>query len=204
MTASGIKYVTSGINVARALKPFKVPTPFWWESPSGKRVLAFRADHYMTGNFYGIHTEDFDLIERELPKYLRQLETDGYPYDRISMQHSGYLTDNSPPSTFASENVRRWNETYEWPKLRTATVHEFLQWVEEEHGKSLPVFRAAWPDWWTDGFGCAVRETAAGRQTQADLIVNQGLLSMAQLFGRQSSTGGPAADPIGRGQSPLL
>ena len=179
----GIKYVTSGINVARALKPFKVPTPFWWESPSGKRVLAFRADHYMTGNFYGIHTEDFGLVERELPTYLSQLEKDGYLYDRISMQYSGYFTDNSPPSTFACENVRRWNEVYEWPKLRTATVHEFLQWVEHEHGTSLPVFRAAWPDWWTDGFGCAVRETAADRQTEADLIVNQGLLSMAQFFG---------------------
>ena len=45
------------------------------------------------------------------------------------------------------------------------------------------MFRAAWPDWWTDGYGCAMRETAAGRQTQADLIANQGLLSMAQMFG---------------------
>ena len=179
----GITYVTSGINAHRALKPFKVPTPFWWESPSGKRVLAYRADHYMTGNFYGIHTEDFELISRDLPAYLQQLETNGYPYASINVQHSGYSTDNSPPSTYASDNVRRWNETYEWPKLRTATVHEFLEWVEKEHGKNLPVFRAAWPDWWTDGYGCAVRETAAGRQAQADLIVNQGLLSMAQLFG---------------------
>jgi len=179
----GIPYVTSGINAARALKPFKVPTPFWWESPSGKRVLAYRADHYMTGNFFGIHTEDFELISRDLPAYLQELETNGYPYASINVQHSGYSTDNSPPSTFASENVRRWNETYEWPRLRTATVHEFLEWVKKEHGKDLPVFRAAWPDWWTDGYGCAVRETAAGRQAQADLIVNQGLLSMAQLFG---------------------
>jgi hypothetical protein len=179
----GIPYVTSGINSHRALKPFKVPTPFWWESPSGKRVLAYRADHYMSGNFVGIHTEDLDLISRELPAYLRQLETNGYPYASISVQHSGYSTDNSPPSTFASENVLRWNRMYEWPKLRTATVHEFLAWVEKEHGKDLPAFRAAWPDWWTDGYGCAVRETAAGRQAQADLIVNQGLLSMAQALG---------------------
>jgi alpha-mannosidase len=179
----GIKYVSSGINDARALKPFKTPTPFWWESPSGKRVLAFRSDHYMTGNFFGVHTEDLGLIERELPSYLGKLEKDGYPFDRINVQHSGYFTDNSPPSTFVCENVRRWNEVYEWPKLRTATVHEFLEWVEREHGKSLPVYRAAWPDWWTDGFGCAVRETAADRLTEADLIVNQGLLSMARLFG---------------------
>ena len=128
----GIRYVTSGINAARALKPFKVPTPFWWESPSGKRVLAYRADHYMTGNFHNIHTQDFELIARELPIYLHQLETDGYPYSSISMQHSGYFTDNSPPSTFSCDNIRRWNETYEWPKLRSATVHEFLQWVEQE------------------------------------------------------------------------
>jgi alpha-mannosidase len=179
----GIKYVTSGINDGRAIKPFKVPTPFWWESPSGKRVLAFRSDHYMTGNFYGVHTEDFGLIERELPGYLRQLEEDGYPFDRLNVQHSGYFTDNSPPSTFVCDNVRKWNEAYEWPKLRTATVHEFLQWVDQEHGTTLPVYRAAWPDWWTDGFGCALRETAADRQAEADLIVNQGLLSMAQLFG---------------------
>jgi len=179
----GIKYVTSGINAARALKPFKVPTPFWWESPSGKRVLAYRADHYMTGNFQNIHTKEFDLIERELPLYLQQLEADGYPYDRVNIQYGGYFTDNSPPSTFACDNVRRWNDMYESPKLRSATVHEFLQWIEKEHGKSLPTYRVAWPDWWTDGFGCAMRETAAGRQTQSELIVNQGLLAMAHMFG---------------------
>jgi alpha-mannosidase len=181
----GVKYITSGINVTRSLKMFNVPTPFWWESPSGKRVLAYRADHYMTGNFYNIHLDKFDFVERELPVYLQQLESDGYPYNSISIQYSGYLTDNSPPSTFSSDNIRRWNEKYEWPRLRSATVHEFLQWVEREHGRNLPVYRSAWPDWWTDGYGCAMRETAAGRQTQADLIVNQGLLSMAQLFGAQ-------------------
>ncbi len=179
----GIRYVTSGINVARALRPFDVPTPFWWESPSGKRVLAYRADHYMTGNFQNIHTSSIDLIERELPLYLQKLETDGYPYDRVNIQYSGYFTDNSPPSTFSSDNIRRWNEIYEAPKLRSATVHEFLAWVEKEHGPSLPVHRVAWPDWWTDGYGCAMRETAANRLTATDLIANQGLLAMAQDFG---------------------
>lgn len=179
----GIRYVTSGINVARALRPFDVPTPFWWESPSGKRVLAYRADHYMTGNFQNIHTPGIELIERELPLYLQKLEADGYPYDRVNIQYSGYFTDNSPPSTFSSDNIRKWNEIYEAPKLRSATVHEFLAWVEKEHGASLPVYRVAWPDWWTDGYGCAMRETGANRLTATDLIANQGLLAMAQDFG---------------------
>ena len=179
----GIRYVTSGINVARALKPFDVPTPFWWESPSGKRVLAYRADHYMTGNFQNVHTANFDLIQRDLPVYLEKLETDGYRYDRVNLQYSGYFTDNSPPSTFACDNIRRWNDLYDAPRLRSATVHEFLSWMEQEHGATLPVYRVAWPDWWTDGFGCAMRETKANRLTASDLIVNQGLLAMAQAFG---------------------
>lgn len=179
----GIRYVTSGINVARALRPFDVPTPFWWESPSGKRVLAYRADHYMTGNFQNIHTTNFELIQTELPTYLQKLEDDGYAYDRVNIQYSGYFTDNSPPSTFSSDNIRRWNELYESPRLRSATVHEFLQWTETEYGTTLPVYRVAWPDWWTDGYGCAMRETAANRLTATDLIANQGLLAMAQSFG---------------------
>jgi alpha-mannosidase len=179
----GIRYVTSGINVARALRPFDVPTPFWWESPSGKRVLAYRADHYMTGNFQNIHTTNFDLMQGELPLYLQKLEDDGYPYDRVNIQYSGYFTDNSPPSTFSSDNIRRWNEIYEAPHLRSATVHEFLQWTDTEYGTTLPVYRVAWPDWWTDGYGCAMRETAANRLTATDLIANQGLLAMAQSFG---------------------
>ena len=34
-------------------------------------------------------------------------------------------------------------------------------------GKNWPVHRQAWPDWWTDGFGSAARETAASRETHA-------------------------------------
>ena len=97
----GIKYVTSGINTDRSIKPFNYPTPFWWESPSGKRVLAYRGDIYGQGNFVNIHSDDFSLVERALPPYLRQLEADGYPYDRVNIQYNGYMTDNSPPSTMS-------------------------------------------------------------------------------------------------------
>jgi len=179
----GIDYVSVGINATRSLRPFKVPTPFWWESPSGKRVLAFRADHYSTGNFLGIHNGDPDLFAHNLFPYLQQLDSAGYPFNSVSMQFCGYFTDNSPPSKVASEIIRRWNEKYAWPRLRSSTIGEFLQWVGREHGARLPTFRAAWPDWWTDGFGSALRETAAGRQAQCDLIAGQGLLSLAQLSG---------------------
>ena len=52
---SGIRYLTMGINKTRSILPFDKPTTFWWESPSGKRVLAYRADHYHLGNMWKIH-----------------------------------------------------------------------------------------------------------------------------------------------------
>ncbi len=59
---AGVKYLNMGQHGHRALIPFDKPTAFWWESASGKRILAFRADHYMTGNNWGIHTGKFPLI----------------------------------------------------------------------------------------------------------------------------------------------
>ncbi len=180
---TGIEYLIMGQHGHRALIPFDKPTSFWWESPSGKRLLAFRADHYMTGNFWGIHTGKFQILERELMKYLESLESREYPYERIAVQYSGYFTDNAPPSTVGCDMIKLWNEKYEWPKLRSATAREFPAYIKERFGEQLPVHRKAWPDWWSDGFGSAALETATARKTQAHLISNQGLLSMAKLLG---------------------
>ncbi len=106
----GVKYLNMGTHGHRALIPFDLPTAFWWESPSGKRMLAFRAEHYMFGNGLGIHTDDFEQFENKLLNYLRTLGNKGYPYDLVAVQHSGYLTDNAPPSTLSSEMIRKWNE----------------------------------------------------------------------------------------------
>ena len=180
----GVKYLNMGTHGHRALIPFNHPTPFWWESPSGSRMLTFRAEHYMIGNtLMGIHTGDFNYFETKVMEYLVALNQKGYPWEVIPIQHSGYQTDNSPPSTRSSEMVKAWNEKYEWPKIKTATVSEFFRWIEREHSEDLPVIRGAWPDWWTDGYGSAAREVAASRQAHTDIIANQGALSMARWLG---------------------
>jgi hypothetical protein len=179
----GIRYLTMGINKTRSILPFDKPTMFWWESPSGKRVLAYRADHYHLGNFWHIHEGDPGKFKPGLDDYLRSLEKRDYPFDTISVQFSGYHTDNSPPSTIACEMVRQWNEQYAWPKLRLSTSQEFLAKVEKEHSAALAVHRQAWPDWWTDGFGSAARETAAARETESAMQVNHGLLAIASMLG---------------------
>ena len=180
----GVKYLNMGTHGHRALICFDKPTMFWWESPSGNRMLTFRAEHYMTGNtVMEVQTGDFDKFKNNLLNYLTGLGAKGYPFDEMAIQHSGYLTDNSPPSTFMSDMIVKWNELFEWPKLTTSTAETFFTDMESRHGGEFPVIRGAWPDWWTDGFGASAREVAATRTASASLMAASSGLSMAAVAG---------------------
>ena len=198
----GVKYVNMGTHGHRALIAFDVPTVFWWESPSGKKILTYRAEHYHTGNHFGVHLDDFERFENSLLNYLGRLGETGYPFDIAALQYSGYLTDNSPPSTQSSEMVRMWNEKYQWPRIKTAVSAEFFREVETKYADRIQTVRGAWPDWWTDGFGSGAREAAIARITHTDIIAGQAALSFARLFG--ADIPGEAARQVGEINKALL
>ncbi len=179
--STGVKYLIMGINETRSILPFDQPTAFWWEAPSGERLLAFRADHYMTGNNYGI--ESNAIRPENMLWHLADLENRGYPFDKIGIQFSGYRTDNAPPSTAACDLVRQWNAKYDAPKLKLAVASEFLKYVEENYAENLPVYRDAWLDWWSDGFGSSARETGEIRLTQNLMQVDEGMFAMIEFLG---------------------
>ncbi|MDR1369630.1 MAG: glycosyl hydrolase family 38 [Dysgonamonadaceae bacterium] len=179
----GVKYLIMGTHGHKALISFDYPTVFWWESPSGKKMLTYRAEHYMYGNFMQIEKGDFDVFETKMFGYLKELAQKGYPHDITAIQFSGYFTDNSPPSTAACEMIRLWNEKYIYPKFRLAVASEFMEIAEKQFGDKIQTYRAAWPDWWTDGFGSAAREAAMTRYAQADMISNQIALSLSKILG---------------------
>lgn len=182
----GISYLSMATHGHKARVAFDLPTAFWWESPSGNKMLAFRGEHYHKGNFeFHISRQNFDYFEEHILDYLVEMDEKDYPYDNLMIQHSGYLTDNSPPSIRPAEMIRKWNEKYEWPKLRMAVLSEFFEEVEEKYADDLPTYRGAWPDWWTDGFGSGAREVAATRQGHVDLISAQNGLSMAKMAGSE-------------------
>jgi hypothetical protein len=184
--ATGVKYLNMGINETRSIRPFDKPTCFWWESPAGERLLAYRSDHYMTGNFWGLpEKEQFNEIR--LLSYLSEMEKKNYPFDKIQVQFSGYFTDNAPPSTGACEIIKAWNEKYEYPKLKLALTKDFFEYVEKNHAGELPVYRNAWLDWWSDGFGSSARETAEARKTQNLKQVDEGMFAMVQMMGGELS-----------------
>jgi hypothetical protein len=178
----GIKYVNMGTHGHKALVAFDKPTAFWWESPSGKKTLTFRAEHYHYGNRLCIDRSDFADFERNLLEYLQEMEDAHYPLDLISLQYSGYLTDNSPPALAGPSRIRQWNEKYAWPKLRSASSADFFREVEEKYADKIQTIRGAWPDWWNDGFGSGAREAAVSRQAHSDIITAQTALSMASLL----------------------
>lgn len=180
---AGVKYVNMGTHGHRALICFDKPTVFWWQSPSGKKVLTYRAEHYNQGNFFGVEKDDFEQFETRVLAYLEDMEAKKYPYDIVAIQHSGYFTDNAPPSTKSSSMMEKWNAKYEWPKLRTAVASEFFKEVETNYADKIETIRGAWPDWWTDGFGSGAREAAVSRITHSDVIANQGGLSFARMMG---------------------
>ncbi len=180
----GVKYFSMGENGHRALIPFDRPTVYKWESPSGKSAYSYRSDHYMTANGWGIDKVGYEAMAPKVFQYLESLEQRNYPFDAVSVQYSGYHTDNSPPSRKTSDVIRDWNKKYASPKLKSALFHEFMDYITAKYDKQLPVIQAAYPDWWTDGFGSAARETAASRKTHSDMITIQGMLAMAVLKGQ--------------------
>jgi len=180
----GVKYLDMGTHGHRALICFDLPTMFWWESPSGKRLLTFRAEHYMTGNtVLEMQSGDINRFKNNLMNYLISLNSKKYPFDEMAIQHSGYLTDNSPPSTISSDLIKEWNDKFVWPQLTTSTAETFFKNMEKEHSSEFPVIRGAWPDWWTDGFGASARETATTRIASSTLTANEAGLSMALVSG---------------------
>ena len=185
-----VKYLNMGTHGHKALISFDTPLAFWWVSPSGKKMLAFRAEHYMIGNTaFGVHLKDFKNFEKTLLRYLIKLDERKYPYDRVAIQHSGFLTDNSPPSIMASNLIKQWNEKYEWPKIETAVVSDFFKDIESNYADDLVEIKAHWPDWWTDGFASGAREVAAARNAHVEMIASQGGLAMAKLLGAKMPTG---------------
>ncbi|NJX14388.1 glycoside hydrolase family 38 C-terminal domain-containing protein [Tamlana crocina] len=180
---TGVKYLTMGVHAHRARLPFSKPTSFWWESPSGKRLLAYRSEHYMHGNALALVSGEMDVFGNNLSKYLDGLEEKNYPFDRVAFQFSGYTTDNSPPSTKACDIIKKWNDTYEWPKLKSALASEFMVHIEKNHPDDIETKKVSWPDWWTDGFGSAMKETKVLRNSYSQMLATMGLLSMVQASG---------------------
>jgi Glycosyl hydrolases family 38 N-terminal domain/Glycosyl hydrolases family 38 C-terminal domain len=166
--------------------------PFWWRAPSGNRVLVWFTDTphgmaYMEGNVVGL-AEGYPPTLDLLPNYLDGLanrpvpygrEAFGwsgvgggevsklpYPHDLLHLRVQGGPADNAGPSIIPATVIRRWNEAWAYPRLRSATNTDFFTAAERDLGDSLATHTGDWTDWWADGLGSGARPLGHSRRAQ--------------------------------------
>ena len=171
LSSAGVKYFNTGVNETRSFAPLDRPCAFWWESPDGSKILHWNGEHYLFGNY---DMQLHESQEKSLPKltaYLAKLQNKpDYPYDITAMNVSGWVTDNCPPGRDLSNKVRDWNEKWAYPKLRLSLMKDFFTDLESRYGKTIPTYKLAWPDYWTDGVASTSYETGLNRITHNELM----------------------------------
>ncbi|MDD3276282.1 MAG: hypothetical protein PHP93_04440 [Kiritimatiellales bacterium] len=187
---TGAPNLISFLHSHHGLSPLgKRQVPFWWETPAGDRVLVWNGEHYNLGNALGLapsaqityvfadelspcpaDPDSRSVAEIRLPRYLRQLELDGYPQKFIAVGVSGTMSDNAPPNFALADFVRDWNADHGGSiRLEMTTPSAFMQKVRAEW-RDIPVHRGDWPDWWSDGLASIPDETGFCRAAQRRLV----------------------------------
>lgn len=188
---AGVRWLSMNINPHHGGYPFGKPlVPFYWESPSGKRLLAWCGMAYHKANLFGlmggqtpdgdpgvpgfklpgtntvIDVQDISFAERKLLPLLEWLESSGYPYDFLPLMGSGLYTDNSPPGAQYCRILQQWNAKHgQTVQVRSATQVEFFEHLER-NARNLPVHRGEWTDWWSEGVAATPQDTLVFRNAQ--------------------------------------
>ncbi|GHC01600.1 hypothetical protein [Cerasicoccus arenae] len=181
---AGVTNFITSIHSHHGLAPLgKRQFPFLWETPSGQELLVWNGEHYQLGNALGLapgavitygFTDElrpatrkmdcYDIAAVRLPRYLRQLERDGYPHDFVLLQATGAISDNAPPSAEIARFVNYWNlRNDDWIQVTMATPSEFCRHVREQV-KEIPRLSGDWPDWWSDGLAANPNEVRLARE----------------------------------------
>lgn len=200
LAKNGIENLFSCIHTHHGMFPLeKKHQGFWWEGPSGERVLTWVSDHYHMGNElclvpdHGItylledrfnekaEVADFKVAEERIFQYIEKLDNDAdYEYDFVPIMVSGMSTDNGAPNGRILERVKAWNNLHgEQIEIEMITLNHFFKVLREEMNE-LPVYRGDWNDWWADGVGStpavvkhykdAQRKYHIGKQLASDFV----------------------------------
>ena len=176
-----VEFLSMSINPVRGGVPKPYPMAFWWEAPSGRKLLVWNGYHYLFGRS-ALKLGDWRFAEREVADCVKKLEArDSYPFDFLFFQSTHPMrVDNGPPDLVIADFVRKWNELGNSPRLQLVAHREFAK-ILREQDVELPVMRGEWMDWWCDGVGSTAYETAVSRQSHQLLGMAETLSSWIRL-----------------------
>ncbi len=181
------------INRVMARDPQPRPIAFWWQGPSGRRILVWHGEHYGSGHHLGIPRAsvktsqgnvwvyDLERAQGLVKAYLDRLAEKGYPYDFIYHQiTSTYMWDNGPPHEELVRFVREWNGRGWQPRMQIITLDQLFDRLRRQPAETLETRVGEWTDWWAHGVSSSAYETALARQSHARLFAVEGLAATLQ------------------------
>jgi len=213
LAANKVKYLSVAHNWAGRSVPHLVggqdqPRLFRWVGPSGKGVLVWVTDTphglaYMEGPMIGFN-DGYEWVDDLLPAYLQshaehpypypggvfgwavdnaEIHRKPYPWDILHLRIQGQFADNAPPRYIMAETVKRWNESWAYPKLRLSTNKDFFEEAEQRLGSQIQTIEGDWTDWWVEGVGSGARPNAMVRNAQINAADAQTVGALASFYG---------------------
>lgn len=163
----GITGFTMAINTHFGGAPLHRPDVFWWEGPSGRKILAYNGWPYDTGWRFGIGQSE-ELLEDWWPKIEQRLEEIDYPLPVLMMQSFHPFGDNGPAFEEFTTFIDAWNAKGKTPHIVMATPRMWWDAVRP-YADRLPTYRGDWTDFWNFGCASSARETAVNRGSRLRL-----------------------------------
>ena len=184
----GIENFSMGVNEHYGYAPQPRPRGFWWESPTGRKLLVWNGLQYWNAaNIQMRIPESIEAVADAMPKFLKVWEDRGYPYTFLPVQvTTASAPDNAAPDPGLPGFVRDWNATSPDVRLKMVTLTEMFERLRLE--EEIPSLRGDWTDWWNFGSGSTARETTLALEGQRMLGVAEQLQAWPGVsFPRQSA-----------------
>lgn len=154
-----------------ALFPQGQPGCFWWEAPSGKRLLLW--DSHKAGG-------DVSPALPDLAGRLQSLQEGPYPYEVVRWPVGGGARDNAPYIEGFARKVREFNDLWTYPRLVCSTNALFLSDLKPHLPADLPVFRGELPGQdYPTGSTSTAGATAQNRGNHSRLLVSERLATIS-------------------------
>jgi len=166
LAACGVRYLVLGVNLSfQAPLPQEIAgTPFWWEAPTGERVLCWIADRGYCEAFtgLGIHPgaarlfnrdkfgglDDGQVLEKGIRETLQRYRKRGYRYDAILALHAFDNWGADSGSAELPRLAKQWNQGHDRLRILIGTPQAFMKHIEARHGGDLPVYRGGFGGLW--------------------------------------------------------
>lgn len=160
----GVDFLTMSINEHRALAPQPRPGAFWWEGPSGKKILVWNGYHYLFARSV-VRIGDWRFVDRFLPDAIKKLEeSPDYPFPFLFAESTHPTrVDNGPPDIRMADFVKKWNEEGRTPRIELVTARDWRRILMDNMSDAIPTYRGDWTDWWTNGYASSAFEYGINR-----------------------------------------